>query len=518
MKNMNSKLSVALITAMLLPLSGRAADWPRWGRDAQRNMYSPAKNLPSSFDVGEYKQGTEEVDMASTKNIRWVAKLGSSSYGNVTVKGGKVFVGTNNETPRDEKIQGDYSMVYCFDEKTGEYLWQLAVPKLGAGKVSDWEFLGICSSPDVDGDRVYIVTSRCEVMCLDVAGQANGNQGYQDEGKYIAGPGAPPVEVGPKDADIIWVYDMREELGVFPHNVASSSVLIHGDRLYATTSNGQDWSHLNIPAPLAPSLICLDKNTGKYLGEEGSGISERLMHCNWSSPAIGKVNGEDAVIFGAGDGFLYAFNPVPVPLEDDPEIKILPELWRYNAVPERYFEKKYPHPEGPSEIIATPVIYKGRAYVGIGQDPEHGEGVGNLVCVDLDQKGSVPRDKARWMNDKINRTISTVSIDPDTNLLIQPDYSGFVHCLDANTGEQYWRYDMKSHIWGSALVADGKIYVCDEDGDLVILPAKKDFDPANDEPLFETMFPGPIYSSPIEANGVIYVGTMTHLYAIGNPE
>ncbi len=507
---------IAAAAASLSPLQMPAADWPFWGRDTSRNMYSPAKNLPSEFDVGKFKPGTEEVDLATTTNIRWVAKLGSSSYGNPTVRQGRVFVGTNNETPRDPKIQGDHSMVYCFDERSGDFLWQLAVPKLGAGKVSDWEFLGICSSPAVDGGRVYLVTSRCEVICLDALGLANGNQGFQGEGQYMAGPGKPAIPVGATDADILWVFDMREQLGVFPHNVTSSSVLIHGDRLYATTSNGQDWSHLNIPAPQAPTLICLDKNTGEYLGEEGSGIGQRLMHCNWSSPALGRVNGKDAVIFGAGDGRLYAFDPVPVPDKEDPEIKLLPELWRYHVVPERYFAKKYPHAEGPSEVIATPVIYKGRAYVAIGQDPEHGEGVGNLVCVELNQKGEVPRDKAVWSWDGIHRTISTASIDPQSGLLFVADYSGYLHCLDADTGTRHWSYDAMAHIWGSTLVADGKVYLGDEDGDFVVLPATRDFDPKQGKPLFETTFPGPLYSSPIEANGVLYVATMTHLYAIGN--
>jgi outer membrane protein assembly factor BamB len=285
--------------------------------------------------------------------------------------------------------------------------------------------------------------------------------------------------------------------------------------VFATTSNGQDWSHLNIPAPNAPTLVCLDKATGKYLGEEQSGISPNIMHCTWSSPALGEVDGKDAVIFGGGDGKLYAFNPVSKPDKDDPEIKILPEIWKYNCVPEPYFEHKYPHPDGPSEVIATPVIYKNRAYLAIGQDPEHGEGVGNLICLKLDQKGDVPRDKALWTSDKIHRSLSTASIDPETGLLFIADFSGYVRCLDAETGEQFWVYDMKAHIWGSTMVGDGKVYVGDEDGDLVVLPARKDFDPKKDKPISETMFPGPIHSSPIEANGTVYVCTQSHLYAIG---
>jgi outer membrane protein assembly factor BamB len=516
MNLMNTRILLATVALTLVPILVPAHDWPHWGRDHSRNMYSPATGLPSVFEVGDFTQGTEDVDLATTKNVRWVAKLGSSTYGNVTVRDGRVYVGTNNETPRDDKFKGDYSMVYCFDEKTGDFLWQLAVPKLGAGKVSDWEFLGICSSPAVEKEKVFLITSRCEVMCLDVNGMTDGNQGFQDEAQYTAGPGKPAIEVGPNDADILWVFDMREELGVFPHNVASSSVLLVGDTVFATTSNGQDWSHLNIPSPQSPSLVALDKETGAYLGEEMSGISERLMHCNWSSPAAGVVNGSTAILFGAGDGWLYAFDPVPIPLEDDLEISRLPELWRYNAVPEAYTEYKYPDADGPSEIIATPVLYRNRAYVAIGQDPEHGEGVGNLVCLELDQEGEVAPDKALWTFDKINRTISTVSIDPETDLLFVADYSGYVYCLNASTGELHWKYDTKAHIWGSTLVADGKVYIGDEDGDLVVLPARKDFDPENDDPLFEVMFPGPIYSSAIEANGVVYVATMTHLYALAS--
>src|SRR5207244_5022213 len=145
----------------------------------------------------EFKSGTEEVETKGVKNLKWVAKIGSQSYGNVTVAAGKVFIGTNNENPRDQRHQGDRSILMVFDEKSGEFLWQLVVPKLASGKVNDWENLGLLSSPTVEGDRVYLVTSRCEVICLDVNGFANGNDGpFKDEGQYYVGPGKPKVEPG----------------------------------------------------------------------------------------------------------------------------------------------------------------------------------------------------------------------------------------------------------------------------------------------------------------------------------
>ena len=226
-----------------------------------RNMYSPAKNLPASIGKIEFKPGTEEIETKGVKNLKFALKIGSQSYGNVTVAKGKIFIGTNNENPRDPRHQGDRSILMCFDEKTGEFLWQLVVPKLASGKGQRLGRSRPAFFATVDGDRVYLVTSRCEVLCLDINGMANGNDGpFKDEAKYfvkdvLADRGkptehpAPPIEPGPKDADIIWRYDMMDELGVFPHNASNCSVLIVDGIVYVCTSNGQDWTHSNIPSP-----------------------------------------------------------------------------------------------------------------------------------------------------------------------------------------------------------------------------------------------------------------------------
>ena len=493
-------------------LSLCAQDWPQWGgNDPGRNMYSPAKGLPDRFEPGKMKSGTEQIDMATTKNVKWVSKLGSQAYGNVTVSQGKVFVGTNNDSPRDAQHEGDRSVLMCFDEKTGEFLWQLVVPKLASGKVNDWENLGILSSPTIEGNRVYLVTSRCEVICLDIDGMANGNDGpYKDEAKYGGGPGKPPVKIGPKDADIIWRYDMIDELGVFPHNASNSSLLIVGDTIYACTSNGQDWTHSNIPSPLSPSFIALNKKTGELTGEDDAGIGPRIFHGQWTSASTGKVNGKDLVFFGGGDGWCYALDSKP---KKEGDSSFLKTVWKFDANPPEYKVKdgkpiKYPAAEGPSEINATPVFYKNRVYVPTGQDPEHGEGIGHLVCLDATKTGDITKTGLIWEYKGIHRSISTVSIDPTTGLLFVGDFSGFVHCLDAETGKLYWTHDMKAHMWGSTLVADGKVYLGDEDGDFVVMTATKE-----KKVLSEVNLGAPVYSTPIVANGVIYVQSNTHLYA-----
>ena len=495
---------IAAFFTLIIAIAANGADWPEWGGSPHNNMASVSKSIPAQMDPGKRKKGSEEIDIATTKNVKWVAKIGSQSYGTPTVAEGKVLIGTNNESPRDANHQGDRGIVMCFDEKDGSFLWQLVIPKLGAGKVSDWEYLGVCSSPLIHNGRAYFISNRCKVVCLDMAGMSNGNDGpFKDEAKFMAA-GGKVVEPGKNDGDVIWVYDMREELGVFPHNIASSSPTMVDGKLAVTTSNGVDWSHLNIPAPQAPCLILLDPATGELVGEEASKIGERVMHCNWSSPMVAKVKGEEAIFFGAGDGILYSFSPKAK--EDDEGFLVLPENWRVDGnLPEYRVDKdgkkiKYATFEGPSEYIASPVYHEGKVLCLIGQDPEHGEGVGRMISVDA------ATGKVVWDYTEIERGISTVSVAD--GLVYAADYRGRVHCVDFKTGEKQWTFDTKSHIWGSTLVADGKVFIGNEDGEVVVLKHGREL-----EKIGIVEFSAPVYASPIVANDVLYIASQTHLYA-----
>ena len=92
-----------------------------WGGTPDRNMVSNMKGLPTEWDV------------KTKKNIKWVADLGSQSYGNPVVAGGMVFVGTNNELVRDPKQPGDRGVLMAFRESDGEFLWQQTHVKLEVG-------------------------------------------------------------------------------------------------------------------------------------------------------------------------------------------------------------------------------------------------------------------------------------------------------------------------------------------------------------------------------------------------
>src|SRR3972149_1240380 len=167
--------------------------------------------------------------------------------------------------------------------------------------------------PGRGGERADVVPNRGEAACLAVMAQANGNDGpYMDEGVHLAignkgEPNLEPFEVTDIDADIIWLFDLPNKAGTWPHDAAHSSILIDGEFLYINTSNGLDNQHRTINRPDWPSLIVLDKKTGRLLARDNEGIGKEIFHSTWSSPALGVVNGRRLIFFCGGDGIVYAF-------------------------------------------------------------------------------------------------------------------------------------------------------------------------------------------------------------------
>lgn len=444
-------------------------DWPMWGGSPERNMTRAMKGLPKSWDI---EKGT---------NIAWVAAVGSQTYGNPTVAGGRIFVGTNNEGMRDKALGGDRGVLMAFQEKDGVFLWQHATEKLAAGRVNDWPFQGVASSPLIIGDRLYYVNNRAELLCLDVEGFHDGeNDGpYKDE--KLTGKG---------NADIVWKLDMMDELAVFPHNLANASPVPFGDLILLNTSNGHDESHVHIPSPRAPALIAVNRNTGAVAWEDNR-VGEKILHGQWSSPAVGKVGGIDMVVSAQGDGYVRGYEAATGKF-----------LWEFDTNP-----KDSVWPKNRNEVISTPVILNDRVYLANGQDPEHGEGVGHLYCIDPTKRGDITKTGLVWHYDKIRRSISTGALAD--GILYYADFSGFLHAIDAATGKPYWVHDMLAAVWASPYVVDGKVYLGDEDGDVVVLQHGK-----TKEVLAEVNMGSSVYGTFIAANGRLYVTNRNQLIAI----
>jgi outer membrane protein assembly factor BamB len=523
----------------------------QWGITSGRNNVAVGKNIPTEWKLGKFNLRTGEWDPKGSKNIKWVSRLGSQSYGNPVVADGKIFIGTNNNGAWLSRYPAaiDLGCLLAFDIKDGKFLWQHSSEKLPTGRVHDWPQQGICSAPLVEGKKLWFVTSRGEVRCLDTEGFHDGeNTGPYTEEKFTT----------TDEADVIWDFDMMKEMGISQHNMCSCSVTAMGDLLFVNTSNGVDVEHNYIPAPDAPSFFVMDKNTKKILWTDRS-PGQNILHGQWSSPTYGVFKGVPQVIFAGGDGWVYSFAP-----EGDGQghAKL---LWKFDANPKDAFYTVSGKATR-NHIIATPVVYDGLLYVGVGEDPEHGEGIGHLWCIDpakftdgrdvspelafnskdpktpiapkrlqavVEEEGDFARpnpdsaviwhfaDFDRDGNKKIDfeetmhRTVGTVAIKD--NILYIADFSGLFHCLDAKTGKVNWTYDMLAAAWGSPLIVDDKVYIGDEDGDVAIF--RHSADPAvameDDMPaLGEINMGNSVYSTPIVADNVLYIANRTHLFAI----
>lgn len=611
-------------------------DWPQWGGTRLRNNVPNVSGLVQTWNVGKFDRRSGDWDQSEKENVHWYAPLGSQTYGNAVIADGQVYVGTNNgygHLPR-YPAKEDLGCLLAFSEDDGKFLWQHSSEKMDEGRVYDWPLQGICSSPLVEGDRLWFVTSRGEVRCLDTEGfYDNEDDGMvkNDPAKVLsimnAGPGAAvyaetltslgdgklsdavknklaaagePVEgdvkiemvadgkswkasgnfagvdrtisieaQGPKlnfyktlgsndknEADVVWVFNMMDELQVRQHNMCNCSVTTYGDLLFVITSNGQNETHSKIPSPDAPSFICMDKNTGEFLWGDSS-PRENILHGQWSSPAVGVFEGVPQVIFPGGDGILYSFR-ADRGVDGKPTL-----LWKFDCNPKTTIWRLMG--EGTrNNLIATPVIYEGLVYIAVGQDPEHGEGDGHLWCIDPTGRGDISRTLAKgldgdqWVTlehrriqavsekdgekevdnpnsgvvwhysafdadgnggepdfeEQLHRSIGTCAIKDD--LLYVADFSGLVHCLDAKgSGDGkpivHFTYDMLSQSWGSPLIADGHVYIGDEDGEVSIFEIGAD----NKEPIAEIYMGSSVYSTPVAANNKIFITTKDKLFSIG---
>jgi outer membrane protein assembly factor BamB len=453
--NLAFRSLIALL--FLAPTALHADDWPMLGGKPDRSQVSPEKGFPETWDAGE------------KKNIKWVVDLGKNTYSNPVIAGGRVFIGTDNGQPRDPAVTGDKGVLMCFSAADGKFLWQAVHDKLPGGMEVDAPSIGICSTPQVRGDVLFYVSNRDELVCRKVT-----------------------------DGAVVWQLDMRKELGALQDQAAVCSPLLVDDLLFVVTGNSHDMKAEKVVNSKAPSFIAVNATSGKLVWQNNA-PGDKILSSEWGSPAYGIVEGQPQVVFPGGDAWLYAFEPATGK-----------PLWKFNC---KSHEKIGTDgtPETRNTLVATPVFAGNSVIASLGIDTDT-NGPGCLRAVDARKKGDVTKDGEVWRfsGDAFGVSISSVAVHD--GLVYATELGGFVNCIELATGKRLWRQDLLANIWGSPLVADGKVYVRTGDGDVVTFKAGREAKliSRNDK------LPGLSQGNVVPSNGVLYIAGSSKLWAVAD--
>jgi len=455
-----------------LPLKGE--DWPMLGRDRSRNAVSPEKGAPLEWDLG------------TGRSVLWSTPLGDITTSQPVVADGLVWVGTNLGRELGLKEPEPTGVLLCFRARDGERLYyHAATPAPSAAARRRAEF-GATASPVVQGDRLWFVTVAAEVLCLDIG----------------------PLQRGEGPPKQVWSRDLVREYGVFP------SVDVMGGKgqcsltaplrnlLHVVTGTGADWSRTRFPSPEAPSLVCLNKDTGAPVWKDAS-PGTNAVYGEFGHPLVMDLHGVPQVVAPQGDGWVRSFHAETGELLWKLDINIRPVR--------RPWERNF--------FLNTPVHHGGRVFVAAGSEVEMGDGPGLVVCLDPSQRGEFRIGAGRdagggadargvvWANDTVGRCLASPVIHD--GLVYCAEFGGKLRCLDAATGRELWKHDLGAHIWATPLVVDSKVYLGDEDGDLEILEHGRE-----KKLVFSGFFHAPLYAPAVFANGVLYIASNERLYAL----
>jgi len=163
--------------------------------------------------------------------------------------------------------------------------------------------------------------------------------------------------------------------------------------------------------------------------------------------------------------------------------------------------------ESPSNIYGFPVFHEGRLYVAGGGDIWWGKNEAWLKCMDATKTGDITATGLLWSYALEKHVMSTAAVHDGLGFMA--DCGRTFHCIEAKTGKPLWTHEIKGEVWASPYVADGKVYLGTRSGSFYVFAASKE-----KQVLASLELGSPISATTTAANGVLYVATMSHLYAV----
>lgn len=428
------------------------------------------------------------------EEVVWRARIGTAAAVSPVVVGDRLLVGTRNEFWRSNEQTG--AVLMCLRVDDGSFLWQAVHRRL---PVLHQDFrLPINSRPFVDGNRVYYVSNRGELMCLDLDGFYDGEND---------GPFRKEERADASDADIVWSLDMVADLGVYKRdstdagNPVSSPVVV-GDMVYCVTGNGT--ASGRVPHPEAPSFIAVNKVSGSVVWSSNA-PGKNIIYGQFSSPVFVDARGKQQIIFPGGDGVLYAFEALTGEM-----------LWNMdlggpfpvNLGPRGFGKRNF--------FVAEPTVQDGVIYIGLNQTFESRLLTRRPVyAIELFGGGKTIQPRVKWMFDapEFDGTFGAAAVADGKVYVVSR--SGTVFAIDAEDGKELWRSELGEHaaFFASPVVDRANLYVPHADGLYVFS--------LGDSPkcLGSCYFPlGPLDSTPLIAKDRLFIAASGYLWALKLPD
>ncbi|MCK5703978.1 MAG: PQQ-binding-like beta-propeller repeat protein, partial [Cyclobacteriaceae bacterium] len=220
--------------------------------------------------------------------------------------------------------------------------------------------------------------------------------------------------------------------------------------------------------------------------------------------------GQKLLFFAGPDGIVYAFEALSQSASHE-QVQSFKKVWQFDCDPAAPKEDIHDYlrnrDESPVNFMGMPVFYKNRIYITVGGDIWWGKREAWLKCIDASKTGDITESGEIWSHPLELHSVATPAIS--NGLVYVTDCGKNLHCIDAENGNTYWTHKLKQASWSSALVADKKVYVGSQGRDFWILEEGK-----GKNVLDSMIFDRPIHSTPVAANGVLYISTENRLYAI----
>jgi outer membrane protein assembly factor BamB len=425
---------LSLLLVLFTTLSATGEDWLTW-RGPRMDGSSKETNLPDSWSP-------------KGENLLWRKEEGGTRSSPV-VMNGRVYVVCRafpETTQEGEKV-------VCLDGVTGDVIWEsihnVFLSDAPAERVG-WSSV-VC---DPTSNTLFVLGLGCLFQCLDA-----------ESGK------------------VKWEHSLSEEYGMLSTYGGRTNFPMVFEDLVIISGVNTGWGETAIPAH---RFFAFDKANGQLTWTIGT--KPRPEDTTYSTPVFTKLNGQDAMVVGAGDGAVYAFQP-----------RTGAVIWKYQA--------------STRGINTTPLVdEKGIVYCGHAEQNANDTTVlGAIFAFDGNTKGEIPEEKLLWKIPAMTVGRSApVKLGDRVYFL---DDGGALIIVNAKSGEMIDEKKIGRIIFGSLVTADGKLYTVESTGRSYV------FKPSEDgvEVLSQERLPQgeEVYGSPAISNGRIYIPTTSALYCVG---